>query len=79
VLIIGAQDNGPGSRDEMIRPLMEANAAIEAINATTVMLPGDHSFSWSREALINTVADRAQIGRRVAASSARYRPSGFRD
>lgn len=60
VLIVGAQDNDPRSRDEMVKPLMDAYAADEAINATTVMLPGDHSFSWTREALINTVADWAE-------------------
>jgi hypothetical protein len=45
--------------DDVIKPLIAAYEADPALKTTGVILPGDHSFSWTREALINTVADWA--------------------
>lgn len=55
VLIVAAEDDESTPLDIMVQPLMDAYAAQDGLNATNVVLPGDHSFSWSREALINTV------------------------
>jgi uncharacterized protein len=59
VLIVGADKDASVSLDNLIRPLIAAYEADPALRTTGVILPGDHSFSWSREALINTVADWA--------------------
>jgi pimeloyl-ACP methyl ester carboxylesterase len=59
VLIVGGDKDASVSLDGVIRPLISAYEADPAIQTTGVVLSGDHSFSWSREALINTVADWA--------------------
>ncbi len=55
VLIVAADKDESTPLDVMIQPLMDAYAAEPSITATNVVLPGDHSFSWSRDALIETV------------------------
>lgn len=60
VLLVAAEDDESTPLDMMVQPLMDAYAADPAIRATNVVLPGDHSFSWSREALIDTVIDWAE-------------------
>ncbi|MEX1250476.1 MAG: alpha/beta fold hydrolase [Hyphomonas sp.] len=59
VLIIGGDKDATIALDLVINPLIAAYKADPAIETTGVILSGDHSFSWSREALINTVADWA--------------------
>lgn len=59
VLIVGADKDASVSLDNVIKPLIAAYEADPALKTTGVILPGDHSFSWTREALINTVADWA--------------------
>lgn len=59
VLIVAADKDESTPLDLMIQPLMDTYAGDPAIQATNVVLSGDHSFSWSREALINTVIDWA--------------------
>jgi len=59
VLIIGAEKDASVSAETVIRPLISAYEADPAIRTSGVILPGDHSFSWTREALINAVADWA--------------------
>jgi uncharacterized protein len=59
VLIVGGDKDASVSLDGVITPLIAAYEADPAIETTGVILSGDHSFSWSREALINTVADWA--------------------
>ncbi len=59
VLIVGADKDASVSAETVIRPLIAAYEADPAIRASGVMLPGDHSFSWTRGALIRTVADWA--------------------
>lgn len=60
ILLVAAEDDESTPLDVMIQPLMDAYAADPDIRATNVVLPGDHSFSWSREALIDTVIDWAE-------------------
>jgi pimeloyl-ACP methyl ester carboxylesterase len=59
VLIVGGDKDASVSLEGVIKPLIAAYEADPAIETTGVVLSGDHSFSWSREALINTVADWA--------------------
>ena len=59
VLIVGGDKDASVSLEGVIKPLIAAYEAEPAIETTGVVLSGDHSFSWSREALINTVADWA--------------------
>lgn len=55
-----------GEKDKVIRPdifhtpMVEAYQAQDSLNLTHTILPGDHSFSWSRIALIDTVLDWAR-------------------
>lgn len=60
VLIVAADKDESTPLDVMIQPLMDAYAAEPGIRATNVVLPGDHSFSWSRDALIETVTGWAE-------------------
>lgn len=55
VLIVAADKDTSTPLDVMIQPMMDAYAAEPGIRATNVVIPGDHSFSWSRDALIETV------------------------
>lgn len=55
VLIVAAETDESTPLEGMIQPLIDAYAAEPGIDATHVVLPGDHSFSWSRDALIETV------------------------
>lgn len=59
VLIVGADKDASVSLDTVIKPLIAGYEADPELKTTGVILPGDHSFSWTREALINTVADWA--------------------
>ncbi len=59
VLIVGSDKDASVSLENVIKPLIAAYEADPALKTTGVILPGDHSFSWTREALINTVADWA--------------------
>lgn len=60
VLIIGADKDASVSAETVIKPLIAAYEADPAIRTSGVILPGDHSFSWTRGALIRTVADWAK-------------------
>ena len=60
VLIVAADKDESTPLEVMIQPLMDAYAAEPGIRATHVVLPGDHSFSWSRNALIETVTGWAE-------------------
>lgn len=59
VLIVGGDKDASLPLDLVINPLIAADGADPSTETTGVVLSGDHSFSWSREALINTVTDRA--------------------
>jgi len=59
VLIVGADKDASVSLDNVIKPLIAAYMADPALKTTGVILPGDHSFSWTRKALIDTVSDWA--------------------
>lgn len=55
VLIVAADADESTPLEGMVQPLMDAYEAAPDIETTLVVLPGDHSFSWSRAALIDTV------------------------
>ncbi|ABI76476.1 putative lipoprotein [Hyphomonas neptunium ATCC 15444] len=55
VLIVAGDADESTPLEGMIQPLMDAYEAAPDIETTLVVLPGDHSFSWSRAALIDTV------------------------
>jgi hypothetical protein len=55
VLVIGADRDTDVPADVIVRPLIDAYEADPAIRTTGVILSGDHSFSWSRDQLIETV------------------------
>jgi hypothetical protein len=59
VLIVGGDKDASVSLEDVVQPLIAAYKAAPEIETTGVVLSGDHSFSWSREALIDTVADWA--------------------
>lgn len=60
VLIVGADKDEAVPLDAIVRPLIETYTSEPGVETTGVVLPGDHSFSWSREALIDTVLDWAE-------------------
>lgn len=60
VLIIGADKDEAVPLDAIIKPLIAAYEAEPGVDATSAILSGDHSFSWSRDALIDTVLDWAE-------------------
>ena len=55
VLIVGADKDEAVPLDAIVRPLIETYKSEPGVETTGVVLSGDHSFSWSREALIDTV------------------------
>ena len=57
VLIVGADQDASVPAETVIKPLFAAFKSEPDVNATTVMLSGDHTFSWSRDALLKTVMD----------------------
>lgn len=59
VLIVGGDKDASVSLEDVVQPLIAAYKAAPEIETTGVVLSGDHSFSWSRETLIDTVADWA--------------------
>lgn len=59
VLIVGADKDMSVPADTMITPMIDAFKAQSDVQTTGVILSGDHSFSWSRGALIQTVTDWA--------------------
>ena len=60
VLIVGADKDEAVPLDAIVRPLIETYKSEPGVETTGVVLSGDHSFSWSREALIDTVLDWAE-------------------
>ena len=60
VLIVGADKDEAVPLDAIVRPLIETYKSEPGVETTGIVLPGDHSFSWSREALIDTVLDWAE-------------------
>jgi uncharacterized protein len=63
VLVIGGDKDTAVPVDSMVRPVITAYQAEPRINLTSAVLSGDHSFSWSRHALIDTVVDWADACR----------------
>lgn len=59
VLIVGADKDTSVPVDTIITPIIDAYEAQTNVQTTGVILSGDHSFSWSRDALIQTVTDWA--------------------
>ena len=59
VLLVGGDKDTSVPEERVMKPLIAAYEADPAIDTTAVILSGDHSFSWSREALISTVIDWA--------------------
>lgn len=59
VLLVGANEDTAVRAETTMRPMIAAYEAAADVKTTAVMLPGDHSFSWSRDALIETVTDWA--------------------
>ncbi len=55
VLVVGADRDTDVPTEVIVRPLIDAYEADPAIRTTGVVLSGDHSFSWSRGLLIDTV------------------------
>ncbi len=55
VLIVGADKDEAVPLDAIVRPLIKTYKSEPGVETTGVVLSGDHSFSWSREALIDTV------------------------
>lgn len=60
VLLVGADKDEAVPLEHIILPLIEAYESQPGIELTASILSGDHSFSWSRTALINTVVDWAE-------------------
>ena len=60
VLIVGADKDEAVPLDAIIKPLIAAYEAEPGVDATSAILSGDHSFSWSRDALIDTVLNWAE-------------------
>jgi hypothetical protein len=60
VLVVGADRDTDVPADVIVRPLIDAYEAEPAIQTTGVILSGDHSFSWSRPLLIETVMHWAE-------------------
>ncbi|WP_373005858.1 alpha/beta hydrolase family protein [Hyphomonas sp.] len=59
VLVIGGDKDTSVPPDTIIAPLVAAYEAEPGIDLTAKVLSGDHSFSWSRQELIDTVLDWA--------------------
>ncbi|MEQ9316344.1 MAG: alpha/beta fold hydrolase [Henriciella sp.] len=57
VLLIAADKDAAVPPDALHVPLVDAYSAEPGINLTAEILSGDHSFSWSRIALSDTVLD----------------------
>jgi uncharacterized protein len=60
VLIIGGDQDTSVPVDSVIEPLVAAYEAEPGIDLTAVTLSGDHSFSWSRQELIDEVIEWAE-------------------
>ncbi|MEH6490322.1 alpha/beta hydrolase family protein [Hyphomonas oceanitis] len=60
VLIIGGDQDTSVPVDSVIEPLVAAYEAEQVIDLTAVILSGDHSFSWSRQELIDEVIEWAE-------------------
>ncbi|MEH6807618.1 MAG: alpha/beta fold hydrolase [Hyphomonas oceanitis] len=60
VLIIGGDQDTSVPVDSVIEPLVAAYEAEPGIDLTAVILSGDHSFSWSRQELIDEVIEWAE-------------------
>ena len=59
ILIVAADKDESTPLESMVQPLMDSYEAAADLETTLIVLPGDHSFSWSRDALIGTVIDWA--------------------
>lgn len=60
VLIVGADRDTDVPADAIVQPLIDVYEADPAIRTTGVILSGDHSFSWSRKQLSDTVKQWAE-------------------
>ena len=60
MLIIGGDQDTSVPVDSVIEPLVAAYEAEPGIDLTAVILSGDHSFSWSRQELIDEVIEWAE-------------------
>ncbi|WP_051615113.1 alpha/beta hydrolase family protein [Hyphomonas chukchiensis] len=60
VLIIGGDKDTSVPVDSVIAPLVAAYEAEPGIDLTAMILSGDHSFSWSRQELIDEVVGWAE-------------------
>lgn len=60
VLLVGADKDASVSPETMMEPLIAAFEADPDVKTTGIMLSGDHSFSWSRDDLIDVVTDWAE-------------------
>ena len=63
ILIIAADQDEAVPLETIVQPLMESYAQSPDVNATTLTLSGDHSFSWSREEMIASVLDWVEVCR----------------
>lgn len=63
VLVVGADRDTDVPVEGIVQPLIDAYEADPAIRTTGVILSGDHSFSWTREQLIETVQRWAEACR----------------
>ena len=60
VLLVAGDKDASVPPDRVHAPLVAAYAAEPGIDLTATVLSGDHSFSWSRQALIDEVLDWAE-------------------
>ncbi len=63
VLLIAGDKDGAVPAQTVHRPMAAAYKMQDGLNLTEMVLSGDHSFSWSRGTLIQTVLDWAQTCR----------------
>lgn len=63
VLIIAADEDEAVPLETVVQALMEAYTQSPDVNATTLTLSGDHSFSWSRAEMIASVLDWVEVCR----------------
>ena len=63
VLLIAGDKDTSVPPDRVHAPMVAAYEAAPGIDLTAKVLPGDHSFSWSRQELIDEVLDWAETCR----------------
>lgn len=60
VLLVAADKDAAVPADTTHEPMVDAYTKVPGLSLTHTVLSGDHSFSWSRDALAETVLDWAQ-------------------